>query len=53
MRTVAKDKKKGLKSENLGQLQEFIGKLKKGEVKPFIEKTERARQDLKKAGLTK
>jgi len=53
MRTVVRDKKKGLKSDNLGQLQNFIGKLKKGEVKPFGEKTERARQDLKKAGLTK
>jgi hypothetical protein len=51
MRTVVKDKKKGLKSDNLGQLQSFIGKLKKGEAKPFSEKTERARQNLKKSGL--
>ena len=53
MRTVVKDKKKGLKSENLGQLQNFIGKLKNGEVSPFKEKTEQARQNLKKSGLIK
>ena len=53
MRTVAKDKKKGLKSENLGQLETFIGKLKKGEVSPFKEKTAQARQNLTKSGLLK
>ena len=53
MRTVAKDKKKGLKSENLGELQTFIGKLKKGEASPFKEKEEQARQNLKKSGLIK
>ena len=50
---MAKDKKKGLKSENLGQLETFIGKLKKGEISPFKEKTEQGRQDLKKSGLIK
>lgn len=53
MRTVAKDKKKGLKSENLGQLESFIGRLKKGEVSAFEEKTEQAKQNLKKSGLIK
>lgn len=53
MGTAIKDKKKGLKPENLGQLQNFISKLKKGEVKPFEEKTEEARKNLKKAGLIK
>jgi hypothetical protein len=53
MRTIAKDKKKGLKSENLGQLETFIGKLKKGEISSFKEKTEQARLNLKKAGLIK
>jgi hypothetical protein len=53
MRAVVNDKKKGLKSENLGQLQSFIGKLKKGEIKPFSEKTESARQNLKKSGVIK
>ncbi|MBL0745967.1 hypothetical protein [Chryseolinea lacunae] len=52
MRTVVKDKK-GLKSENLGELQNFIGKLKKGAVVPFKEKTEKALQNLKKADLIK
>ena len=45
------NKKKGLESGNLGHFQDFIAKLKKGEVKPFSEKTERARQNLKKSGL--
>lgn len=53
MRTAVNDKKKGLKSDNLGQLQNFIGKLKKGKVKPFSEKTDRARQNLKKSGFIK
>jgi hypothetical protein len=48
-----KDKKRGLKSENLGQLQNFIEKVKKGDVSPFADKTEKARQDLKNAGLIK
>lgn len=53
MRTVIKDKKKALKPENLGQLEKFIGKLKKGEVSPFRDKTDQARKDLKKSGLIK
>jgi hypothetical protein len=48
-----KHKKKGLKSENLGELQKFTETLKKGEVSPFKEKTERAQRNLKKAGLIK
>ena len=48
-----KDKKRGLKSENLGQLQNFIEKVKKGDISPFEDKTEKGRQDLKKAGLIK
>lgn len=51
MRAGAKQKTKGLKPENLGELQKFIGKLKKGEIVPFEEKTERARRNLRKAGL--
>lgn len=46
-------KYKGLKSENLGQLEKIIRKVKKGEVSPFKEKTERARHNLKKAGMIK
>jgi hypothetical protein len=53
MRTAVKDKKKALKPENLGQLEKFIGKLKKGEVYPFEDKAEQARKDLKKSGLIK
>jgi hypothetical protein len=53
MATAASNKKKGMTAENLGQLQEFIQKLKKGELSPFEEKTERARQNLRKAGLIK
>jgi hypothetical protein len=53
MATLAKDNNRGLSAENFGQLQEFIQKLKKGEITPFKEKTERARQNLKKAGLIK
>jgi hypothetical protein len=48
-----KHKKKGLKSENLGELQKFTEKLKKGEVSPFEGKTDRARQNLKNAGEIK
>jgi hypothetical protein len=50
---IMNKRRKGLKAESLGQLQNFIGKLKEGEVSPFKEKTERARQNLKKAGLIK
>lgn len=50
---MVKIKKKGLKSENLGNLQNFIEKVKKGEVSAFKDKTEKARQNLKKAGLIK
>jgi hypothetical protein len=46
-----KHKKKGLKSENLGELQKFNEKLKKGEIFPFKEKTQQAHRDLKDAGL--
>jgi hypothetical protein len=53
MRTAVKDKKKALKPENLGQLEKFIGMLKKGEVSPFDDKAEHARKDLKKSGLIK
>jgi hypothetical protein len=48
MAPLVKDKKKGVKAENLGQLQDFIQKVKKGEIAPFKEKTERARKNLKR-----
>lgn len=52
MRIKERDKK-GLNSENLGELQNFIGKLKKGGIAPFQEKTEIAKKNLKKSGLLK
>lgn len=48
---IKEGNKKGLKSEHLGELQKFIGKLKTGEVAPFKRKTEDARKNLKKSGL--
>lgn len=54
MATLVKDKKKkGLTDEALEQVQTFVRKLKKGEISPFKDKTERARKNLKKAGLIK
>jgi hypothetical protein len=45
------DKKKGLTTENLSALQKFIEQVKRGEIMPLKEKTERARKNLKRAGL--
>jgi hypothetical protein len=53
MASLIKEKKKGLTDETLGQLQDFIGKVKKGKIVPFKEKTEQARKNLKKVGLIK
>lgn len=53
MPILEKKNKKGLTSDTLTQLQNFIGKVKKGKVVPFKKKTERAKQNLKKAGLIK
>lgn len=53
MKTAVKDRKKALKPENLGQLEKFIGKLKKGQLSPFEDKAKQARKDLKKSGLIK
>jgi sporulation protein YlmC with PRC-barrel domain len=53
MTTLVKGSKKGVSAEDLGKLQDFILKVKKGEITPFKEKTERARKNLKKAGLIK
>lgn len=51
MARVLKEGKKGLTTENLSQLQNFIEKVKKGEIMPLKEKNERARKNLKRAGL--
>ncbi len=53
MATLVKNKKKGLTADTLGQLKDFISKVKKGQIVPFKEKTERAKQNLKKARLIK
>ncbi|HEY9008728.1 hypothetical protein [Ohtaekwangia sp.] len=54
MATLAKQNKKNkLTNEKLGQLQDFVQKLEKGEIAPFKDKIERARRNLKKAGLIK
>jgi len=53
MTTIVKEKKKGLTTESLGQLQKFIEQVKQGEIVPLKEKTERARKNLKRAGLIK
>lgn len=51
MASLGKEGKKGLPTDNLTQLQRFIEKVKKGEITPLQEKTERARKNLKRAGL--
>jgi|GEM_PF-2115166 len=49
----AKQPKKVLASERLAQLQNFVDQIKTGEAIPFEEKTKRAEENLKKAGLIK
>jgi hypothetical protein len=53
MTTLSKKSKKELNAETLQRLDHFIEQWKAGKVEPFKEKTERARKDLKKAGLIK
>ena len=43
------DRKKGLTTENLSALQKFIEQVKRGEIMPLKEKTDRARENLKRA----
>jgi hypothetical protein len=45
------DKRNGLTTENLSALQKFIEQVKRGEIMPLKEKTDRARENLKRAGL--
>lgn len=51
MSTPANENEKGLKTESLGSLQKFIEAMKDGKIMPFKDKTERARKNLKRAGL--
>jgi hypothetical protein len=53
MATSAKQNKEGLTPENQVALQNFIDKIRTGEIVPFKEKIERGRKNLKKAGLIK
>lgn len=53
MPTVLKKQKKGLTSDKLAALERFIDDVHSGKIEPFKEKTEHARQNLKKAGLIK
>ena len=51
MPAFIKQKKKGLTSDTLSQLQSFIDNVKDGKIIPFKEKTDRAEKNLKKSGL--
>ena len=53
MATLAKSKKTGLSPDNLNKLQDFIEDVKTRKMIPFEEKTERAKKNLRKAGLIK
>ena len=53
MTTLSKKSRKELEAETLRQFEEFIEQWKAGKVEPFKEKTDRAREDLRKAGLIK
>ena len=53
MSTLADRSKNKVTSENPRSLQKFIDAVKHGKITPFKEKTERARKNLKRAGLIK
>lgn len=53
MTTLSKKSKTELEAELLQQLEDFIEQLKAGKIKPFKEQTDRARENLRKAGLIK
>jgi hypothetical protein len=48
-----KSKKVGLTAEKLTQLQNFIDGVKSGEIVPFQEKVQQAKQNIRKAKLVK
>lgn len=47
-----KQDKKGLTADTLGQLENYIGKVKNGTIIPFEKKTEEARRNLKKGAAS-
>ncbi len=53
MPTLVKKNNKALTADKLARLQTFVENVKSGKVIPFKEKTERAKKNLKKAGLIK
>jgi len=53
MTTLSKKNKKELEAKMLQQLDDFIEQWKAGKIEPFKEQTDRAREDLRKAGLIK
>jgi hypothetical protein len=53
MATLVKQNANGLTPDQQAALQNFIEKIRTGEIVPFKEQTERARKNLKKAGLIK
>ena len=53
MTTLSKKNKKELNAETRQRLENFINQWKAGEIDPFKEQTERARKNLRKAGLIK
>ncbi len=53
MTALSKKSKKELEAETLLQLDRYIEQWKAGKVEPFKEKNDRAREDLRKAGLIK
>ncbi|SHH90257.1 hypothetical protein SAMN04488109_5952 [Chryseolinea serpens] len=53
MTTLSKKDKEQLDPETRQRLEKFISQLKAGEIEPFKEQTERARENLRKAGLIK
>ena len=53
MPNQVKQNRKGLTSNTLTQLQNFIEDVKSGKIIPFEEKAQKANQNLKKSGLIK
>ena len=53
MTTLSKKGKKELNAETRQRLEKFISQWEAGKIEPFKEQTDRAREDLRKAGLIK
>ena len=53
MKPLVKHSKKDFTPEDLVHWNEYVERVRKGEVVPFKEKTERAEKNLRKAGLIK